>query len=192
MEELNIFGLNLSQTRGALEMFTKILDEEKPQHIVEIGTAKGGLSAFLAIWAERNACSFATFELHYAPHPSNIKIIEALGGRMIFLDVFSHEGRTTIYEMLARPGKTVVLCDGGNKPEEFRTFGPHLKPGDLIMAHDYAKDSEAFHNRINGKIWCWHEISLDQVQETMDRNDIQLCHDEIASENVWLCTKRVK
>ena len=39
-------------------------------------------------------------------------------------------------------GKTIVLCDGGDKPREFKTFSKYLKKGDLILGHDFSRNKD--------------------------------------------------
>ena len=54
-----------------------------------------------------------------------------------------------------------MLCDGGDKRREFKTFHKYLKKNDIIMAHDYAPNSEVFKDEYLNKIWNWHEFQDD-------------------------------
>jgi hypothetical protein len=47
------------------------------------------------------------------------------------------EGRKIIEELIVESGTTILCCDNGDKPREFATFAPVLKPGDLIAVHDW-------------------------------------------------------
>jgi hypothetical protein len=48
-------------------------------------------------------------------------------------------------------------------------FSKYLKPGDLILAHDYAKDHETFEKSIKNNIWCSHEIELASIEESIQK-----------------------
>jgi len=74
-------------------------------------------------------------------------------------DVFCPQVLGEITEYVQQPGRSVILCDGGNKPAELRQNAQIAKPGDLILAHDYACDHDHFHRAMLGKRWDWCEIT---------------------------------
>jgi hypothetical protein len=64
---------------------------------------------------------------------------------------------------------------------------PHLKKGDIIMAHDYSKNYEYFEQHIKNKIWNWCEITETHIQTSSQINNlVPYMEDEFASV-VWVC-----
>jgi hypothetical protein len=52
-------------------------------------------------------------------------------------DIFKDQ-KDRVISLLTGPSRPVILfCDDGDKPKEFRTFVPYLKPGSLIAVHDF-------------------------------------------------------
>jgi hypothetical protein len=91
-----------------------------------------------------------------SPHQASIA---AAGIDARTADVFCPQVRGEIAEYLQQPGRSVILCDGGDKPAELRQMAQIAKPGDLILAHDYACDREHFHHAMLGTRWDWCEIT---------------------------------
>lgn len=52
-------------------------------------------------------------------------------------DVFKNSEE--ICKLIKGKGKSIVFCDGGDKPHELRTFAPALKKGDIIACHDWGR-----------------------------------------------------
>jgi hypothetical protein len=116
-------------------------------NIVEIGTYNGGLTSWLF---------------------DNLKE----GGKLISYDIdgtINHTNRTDIdfrvescfnekpfkdiIELIQSEGRTLIVCDGGDKPKEFNIFSKYLKSGDVIIAHDYAESEEEWKQKTN--YWQW-------------------------------------
>jgi hypothetical protein len=72
-----------------------------------------------------------------------------------------------------KDGITLVLCDGGNKIEEFKILSKYIKKGDFIMAHDYARDEKKFLDDINLKFWNWHEIQESDISNACETNGLE-------------------
>ena len=74
-------------------------------------------------------------------------IFDRLGIDMRIRDLDHDFVRGEIAREMQRPGLTILLCDGPDKVAEVKTFAPFMKPGDLIMAHDYAPRRRQFDPR---------------------------------------------
>jgi hypothetical protein len=110
-------------------------------------------------------------------------------------NIFSEDFKSVdseVIDFIQGEGTTIVLCDGGNKKEEFNLLSNYIKVNDFIFAHDYSKDKQTFLQEINIKIWNWTEISLEDVQESMDKNGLVQYKEDIFSKVVWLSTTKVK
>ena len=68
------------------------------------------------------------------------------------MDERTEEFKDLVTNMILNGGKTLVLCDGGNKINEFNFYSDFIKNGDIIMAHDYSESTEFFNENINEKI----------------------------------------
>ena len=88
--------------------------------------------------------------------------------------------------MIENSGKVLVLCDGGNKVREFNIISDFLKPGDVIMAHDYAPNRQVFENKYKNKLWNWFEIQDRDIQDAVDSNNLKDYHTEF-NDVAWVC-----
>jgi len=121
------------------------------KQIIELGTDYGGLTNLLADLPVSNEAKIYTYDINpyrFVSHNSKITFNVQ--------DVFLVE--KNISELIQAQGRTLLLCDGGNKKKEFETFYKYLKPHDIIMAHDYAPDEKIFQEKYINKIWSWHEF----------------------------------
>lgn len=147
-------GQSAIQKMGVHEAFDKLYQNTKQQpfkRVIEIGTDYGGLTNFLADHPLSDRAEVYTYDINphrFVSHNSKIKFIVK--------DVFAIQEE--LGELISSSGRTLLLCDGGNKREEFKTFHKYLKPDDVIMAHDYAPNKEVFEEQYINKIWNWQEF----------------------------------
>jgi hypothetical protein len=94
--------------------------------IVELGTYKGGFSLYLAAQAHYRGLLFRTYDV--------IPPDRAIPG-FVRLDIFAEAERVGQY--LATYDPLIVLCDGGNKPRELKTFNRYLSGHSVIAVHDW-------------------------------------------------------
>ena len=104
---------------------------ENPQlrGIVELGTWEGGFSLYLAAQARCRGLSFRTYDIAAPSH-------EIPG--FFQLDIFREAEQIGSY--LRREEPVVVLCDGGNKARELRTFSKFLSSESLLVVHDWGTE----------------------------------------------------
>ena len=176
----------VSQNFLAFDCFKRLLDKEKFDNIVEIGTYNGGLTVFLHEYIKETKAPtrLVSYDIRKPSH-----FDEATMGDIDIRikDSFSPEATKEIADIIAT-GKTLILCDGGNKIGEFNKFAPMLKSGDFIMAHDYASTREFFAQNIQDKFWSWHEIWDEQIQSGL--SVVEKYHDVDFTNAVWLCTRK--
>ena len=104
-------------------------DTPQCRGIVELGTWEGGFSLFLAAQARCRGISFRTYDVTAPAH-------EIPG--FIQLDIFREAEQ--IGEYLSREDPVILLCDGGNKAREVKTFSPYLSPESRIVVHDWGTE----------------------------------------------------
>jgi hypothetical protein len=84
-------------------------------------------------------------------------------------------------------GVTIVLCDGGSKKNDFKILSSLLKPGDIIMAHDYSPNQTYFEENINNKIWNWLEIQDSDIDESCLTYNLKPYMEDEFRSVVWVC-----
>jgi glycosyltransferase involved in cell wall biosynthesis len=127
----------LAQTPGIVEIFGQILPQF--DNIIEIGFNRGGLS----VWLNDNKSERAELICYDITD----EFLEVSPGEKInfrIKDCYLPETIKEIENEIKRHGKTLVLCDGGDKNFEFNTFSKFLKCGDVIMCHDYSESIESY------------------------------------------------
>jgi hypothetical protein len=130
-------------------VFAEFFNENKFHHVIEIGTAYGGLALFMHEQSKLHGFTFRTYDITplVPPPPFDQRIGSC----------FDAPHEQDIINTLM-DGKCLLLCDGGNKAREVRYFARYMNFNSVIMAHDYASTPEYFREHIAGKVWDWHEI----------------------------------
>ncbi len=129
---MDFLNEKMGQFSGVIEEWEWILDKEKPDKVVEIGTGSGAFSTYLLLWCLNNGAEFVTVDSRELWKSSPVK--ELLGFRDYFVnkDIFETD--------IELNGKVLVFCDGGNKKKEFKYFWSRLKEEDLIAVHDVGEE----------------------------------------------------
>jgi cephalosporin hydroxylase len=190
-------NLIISQHPNVGEKFDKLLNELKPKRILEIGTADGGLTFMLRQLLDKNKLNNSIIRTYDILDQVNLKNKKSPNIEVITKSPFNHQYSDLEYpdeikSFIQQEGITLVLCDGGFKINEFKLISPFLKVGDVIMAHDYAHDSDYFGEHIKGKVWDWHEIQYSDIKESCETNNLESYMNNEFQEVVWVCKKRMK
>jgi hypothetical protein len=162
-------GITCAQHPGVLAALEALQANFTPTRIAEIGTQLGGLTLLLN---------------HYFPHVEiHTFDIADWQGRHPFTgmnvtfhqcDVMAHRER--VIDLMI-PG-CLLICDGGHKEHEFNAFSEHLKPGSVIMAHDFYSD---------GVDWPSFELFPEQVAGACERCGLEPLLDDIMKKAVFCC-----
>jgi len=134
-------GMDLQQDSGTVIAINELLERLRPTTIIELGTGLGGLTVCLGLWAYMNGCKTFSFDIRHR-HSNNAAILRTLKVACVTANIFR---RWRAIAGLMGSGVVLLLCDGGDKVKEFNLFAQFLKPGDVIMAHDYSKDGLGRH-----------------------------------------------
>jgi hypothetical protein len=190
-------GLATSQHTGINVPFTELFSKTAPARILEIGTFHGGLTLLLRDILDEMGLHNTIIDT-YDIHDCTFLSYHIERGRRINKHTESLFNNT--YELLVDPekvkkyiaseGTTVVLCDGGNKKNEFNLLSEFLKPGDIIMAHDYARNIEYFETNVRNKIWNWMEIQDSDIQDSINSFGLVSCMKEQFENVAWVCMKK--
>jgi cephalosporin hydroxylase len=181
-------GMKAQQSRNAMPAFRAFFAEHADiDLVIELGTGYGGFAIFLKDEADKIGAKFVTYEINPARLAAHTH--EEFTRRHIdvrTLNVLTPEGKESILAELSASRRALVLCDGGSKKAEFNIFAPHLKPGDILMAHDYAPNEDAFKTEYVNKIWNWHEIDDVSTMAAREAANLVPYYPDFKS-SAWLC-----
>jgi len=124
-----------------LVVWEQLLDHN-PQlkSVIELGTYNGAFSTYLFMQCCARGMQFETIDNNpgIIIASNALRAIAKLGAKFITADVW--DGHTVKYLIDSMPHPLVLFCDDGDKPREFRTFGPLLTKGDIIATHDWTEE----------------------------------------------------
>ena len=191
-------GVTTMQLPDIHTPFKELFNTIKPQRVLEIGTSSGGLTLMLRDILDDlglTDCDLRSYDTN-PDHDRTILFNSNLNYDFRLKNLFNQpysdlcdiNGQEVI-DYIAEEGPIIVLCDGGCKINEFNILSKFLKPGDIIMAHDYAPTVKYFESHKN-KIWNWCEIFDNDVADACNNNNlIPYMADEFTAV-VWLCRKK--
>ncbi len=181
---------NLHTTQQVIDIklfFEKLLVEENFDIIIELGTSFGGLTYILDDIVKENHLThnIHTFDFSYKNYVDSF--LKERGCHYYILDERESVYKHTVQELIEAHKKVLLLCDGGNKKEEFNLYSKYIKSGDIIMAHDYCESVEIFEGEIKNKIWDWFEISYEDIKNSVLNNDLVKYNKVDFKRAVWAC-----
>ncbi len=207
---LPFFGCFMQQHPNAPRAINQLLLENNFTNIIELGTHDGGLSVFLALYCylskniatsqnsnepvlyknrthHKSPKSFYTFD-NVIRDQSIVNLIEALGGKFHEFDILTNEMCVSyVGKLIQNEGRTLLLCDNGDKVKEFNIYSKFLKPGDVIMSHDFFKNENDFEDAKRANKWFSWETKPHEINQACLYNKIKQCYQEIFDECFWFC-----
>lgn len=163
---LKVDGIIAAQTVQIEGPFKSILKEFKT--IIEIGFDRGAFSLWL-FKNKKEKTKLVSYDISFSGKEVHNDAIDFRQG-----DCFSSNIIEEIKSLITSPGKALVLCDGGNKEGEFNLYAQFLKPGDVIMLHDYAHSDEDY-ERVK-YITGWKtpaESKFSNIQNSIENNKLK-------------------
>lgn len=192
-------NLFIAQHRDIDSVFENLFNIVKPCRILEIGTFHGGLTLLLRDILDKLSLfdtNIKTYDINDQQFlkplaiNKNINIITKNLFNDSYRDFSNTCTKNEVQTYIQQDGPTIVLCDGGCKICEFNLLSTTLKIGDIIMAHDYAPDTEYFEKQMRDKIWNWCEIQDCNIVETCTDNNLKpFLRDEFLNV-AWACFKK--
>jgi hypothetical protein len=183
-------GFPMSQNRMAVPTWSHAFEIYPPARVLELGTAGGGFITALAVhaWNLEPRAAVHTWDLSQ-PNEKIAPLAAFLGVQFHVADIWESEAE--IRQLIASPGVTYLLCDGGDKARELATFASSCKPGDVLAAHDY----DAVHDRdpsvpLSERPWQWSEIRMAHGDTVATANDLEPWRQDAFDAAGWLVFKR--
>lgn len=189
-------GTTTLQHSDVATYFKTLFETTKPSQVLEIGTSYGGLTLLIRDLLDEVGLIDCDFRSYDVMETNRYHLEEAIkdGAKIDFRikNVFNHQYDALIEvdeikNYIEQPGCTIVLCDGGSKKNEFNILSPYLKPGDIIMAHDYSPTTEYFEEHIHNKVWNWHEIQDSDIQGSIVKYNLEPFMQDDFQKVVWVC-----
>lgn len=177
---------NISQNPHIDEVLHKLKNSltGQPARIIELGTYLGGMTYLLTD-------TFPNVDIITYDINSNFDLDQARLDmpkvQFNICNLFDEDRIEEIKKLVSSEGLTILLCDNGYKPKEFEIFSDALKVGDIIMAHDYAKNQEDFDENVKDKIWNWWEIQDSDIDPSCERNNLKPYMQEEFTRAAWVC-----
>lgn len=182
--DYSYFGLSMQQNRYALPAISILLEYGKPSRIMEFGTRFGGLSVFLGMYAK--TCNIECYTFDIADQAKYKDFFNFMGVHYLVCDIFDPAVQQEISGLIRRPGRTILFCDA-IKEREFNVYAADLKPGDIILAHDYAKDQDDFEVMKKQRIWWQCEIEYDDIANTCSSHHLVPVFADLFRTAAWCC-----
>lgn len=168
----DIWSMHSMAELYAIQLITQTF---KPERIVEYGTGLGGVTRLFGrcVVAEKMDCKVLTIEdgtyCRADNFPELRKLINnnELPIQFLYGNEYWQEVYTQVQEFI-EDKKTLFYCDGGNKPLEMRWCAALLKPGDLLLVHDFeiGDKSGVTLNPLLGEIAYVARHQVERVKET--------------------------
>lgn len=120
------------------EQFLTCQTEIEIRRVIELGSGNGAFSLFLLLQCVQRGMAFDTFDLTVTA-AADTPVGRLLGlAKCCWAGDLWLDDCAAVKHVLANSEHPLLLfCDNGDKPREFRTFVPLLRPGDLIAVHDW-------------------------------------------------------
>jgi cephalosporin hydroxylase len=181
-----IKGLRLTQNINIDNAF-KLL--QNIDIVIEIGTQYGGFAMFLRKMFPK--AEIHTFDIVDFEEKNKHKLFKKYNIKYHKKDVFDKHTQSQISNLIKK-GKSLVLCDGGDKINEFTLYGKHLKKGDYIGAHDYGRTKKIFKSEIENKIWTAScEVTWTELEDYCNNHGFERVFIKQFEEAVWLLCKKI-
>lgn len=136
--DLSFVGQTCGHNPYIYNTISRVLTACSVDRIIEIGTQRGGLTLYLALWGLRLGVPVYTFDIEPLLYREVDHVLAKMGVQTYDMDVFSEAGVEEIRALAKTP--TYLVCDGGDKEREFETFAPMLPTGSVISVHDWGTE----------------------------------------------------
>jgi len=133
-------GVSCSLTWLDLGAIAHVLQRASIRLVIEIGVEHGGLAAYLASYCHYTGCSYKGIDITLNPLHPVVREDMALA-QIEERDAWSAATVERVAQWVAQShGPVLIFCDGGDKPKELHLYAPLLRPGDVLLGHDYGNE----------------------------------------------------
>ena len=157
----------------------ELFKQTNPDRVLEIGTSYGGFSLMLRDTLDElklEKTPVVTYDV-MVKFKDVDKFNEIKNLKFVLKNIFVSTDQTgrqyklnceETKQLIQSPGRTIIFVDGGNKKAEFNCLAEYIKPGDIILAHDYVVSKEVFKEKYFGQVWNWCEITESDITQSCE------------------------
>ena len=132
-------GVSCSLTWYDLGAIAHILQTAHIRTVLEIGVEHGGLAAWLLAYGRYTDIVYRGVDITLNALHLTVRALDR--GNLIERDAWTDAAIVDAREWLSeQPAPALIICDGGNKPMELHLYAPLLRPGDVMIGHDYQNE----------------------------------------------------
>jgi len=149
-------GVRMAQNQNIFDFMCELMDNiDGLARVVELGTCRGSFAAWCHLECQKRGVQFVTYDIKDIREMEDYHVEIGVDFRLgnIFTNRFNE-----VCQLIQDAGRTVLLCDNGDKKREVWTFAGFLKPGDHILAHDYVPCREV-RDYLRQNVWFGCEIT---------------------------------
>lgn len=174
-------GIQISQVLGIYLFFNKDFLNNF-DNIVEIGSYNGGLSSYI-FESKKHSANFTSYDIMPELNETT-KMRNDIDFRIG--DCFEETYYKEIISLIEQKGRTLLICDGGNKTKEFNEFSKYLKKDDVVILHDYKQDDESW--KTATEFWQWpygFETQYEEIKDAIELNQLEEFNNTNANFFIW-------
>lgn len=178
-KHLIVDGVIAAQLPNAGDVFSNFIKDFDT--IIEIGYHRGGFSR----WIHQNKSKKSKLVCYDISDRDRIVTDNGIDFRLG--DCFSEIIIKEINDLIQKSKKTLVLCDGGSKNQEFNLYAHLIKSGDVIMLHDYHDDtlSETYES-YTGPLWqSSAESNFSSIKDTVRTLNLEKYNYDSLRSVIW-------
>jgi cephalosporin hydroxylase len=166
-ESKNTKGLKVlaCQEKVNFDIMGEIVEEEKPEMIIEFGSMFYGMTLFfheLDLSMQIESFDLCDPRLKRVlsrsrgkVKPADLDRIESVFSPNVHLhrgNIFLEDAKQPIRKLAHSSKKKIMFCDNGKKPMEVKMYGVFINRGDIMMVHDWPYEID-YHD-------IWEELKL--------------------------------
>ena len=129
------FGIRIAQTWQQIGLLFEMIEEHEVDTVVEVGVFLGGLAEMLLIRQE-HVVGFHYFGVERDTDQLYPRILAR--PEVLIRDAWEWSTVEEVGKLINQwSGHALIYVDGGDKPREMTMYATILRPGDVMLAHDY-------------------------------------------------------
>jgi cephalosporin hydroxylase len=137
-------GIGMQKSWSELFQLEALLNELRPDRIVELGAGSGGTTLFLAIYGRVNSIEVFSYDIGSDQPEQHMKdsVQDLLFDMEVrYQEVDIYQIQESIGNIIASDGRTLLYTDAGGsdngKVNSLMAFAKYMKKGDIALVHDY-------------------------------------------------------
>lgn len=157
-------GVSCSLTWLDLGAIAHILQVARIRTVLEVGVEHGGLAAYLRSTGLYTGLVYRGIDITLNALQTEVRARDgvAIDARDAWLpETVAEMGRW----LAESPAPCLIICDGGDKPKELKLYAPLMRPGDVLIGHDY--HNEYGDEALGDMLAALEQVRTDWLDDTL-------------------------